>query len=249
MWRVGRCSARLWGGTTPTPALGKAAPSLLPPPGNPPLPKKAELDLPQGCPEARAKPGFAPLRRHGSIMEIPEHKGASQHGGGCTGTRPAWHLLVSPEGTNPPRVPMGTSLPISSPQGSCPSHPLAAPQLGTCSATNQGKLLSFSPLFAGLEQTQQRHPRAGLEPATAAQAWLEQGAAGAQGEREGGWRRPKAPRARVFMERETTFPAGSAKGTRSQGTRELLCSTGISSRTVWVLGCVQEEKCGISILD
>lgn len=115
MWRVGRppevqpvVTALPGCGMAPLPprhwGSGKSssltAPIRASSPGNL-LPKKPELDLRHGCPEARGKPGFAPLRnpQRCSIMEIPEHKGGLS-GWGCTGPRPAWDL-VSPVGTSP----------------------------------------------------------------------------------------------------------------------------------------------------
>lgn len=112
----------------------------------------------------------------------------------------------------------------------------------------------FPPLCWRLSRLrQQRHPRspprAGLEPATAAQAWLEQGAAGpAQGEREGGWRRPKPPRARVFMERDN-FSSRICQGNTQPGyqrapllQRDRLQDTVGQQRGFWQSGiCLRGE--------
>lgn len=204
----GDSSARLWDGTPPTLALGKAAPSApsraSPPPNL--LPKEPELDLPQGCPGVSLD---LPLSDISSFTEIPEHKGASQDGAVAS-----W--LLSPVGTSPVRVPAGHT---SSAQ---PHRLLAAPELGNFSATRHGKQQHFFPSLLAFEQTQTAKaptlsPQAGLEPETAAQAWLEQGAAGpAQGEREGGWRRAKPPRARVFMERDD-FSSSICQGSTQPG--------------------------------
>lgn len=114
MWRVGRCSARLWGGTTPTPALGKAAPSLLPPPGNPPCQRKQSWTFPRAAP------------RHGLSRDLPL----------SDGTAALWKSLstkgpLSTEGAAPGHGLPGTSWcpqrgqthPGSPWAHPCPSHP------------------------------------------------------------------------------------------------------------------------------
>lgn len=137
-----------------------------------------------------------------------------------------------------------------------PGSPTAG---GTFSATSQGKQKRFFPPFCWCwsRLRQQRHPRslpwAGLEPATAAQAWLEHEQLGQPGERgrERGRRMEEAETATCTCFRgERDFSSRICQGNRD--TTELLCNTGISSRTVWVLagwGGVREKKCGMSILD
>lgn len=252
MWRVGRppevqpaVTALPGCGMAPLPprhwGSGKSssltAPIRASPPGNL-LPKKSELDLRHGCPEARGKPGFAPLRnpQHRSITEIPEHKGASQDGAApdhvLLGTScPQWGQarVRVPDGHIPAvgmpalSTPQGPADPPSSviSNGAVPAIPWQPHSWGISQPQAAGSSI-FSPLCWRLSRLrQQRHPRspprAGLEPATAAQAWLEQGAAGpAQGEREGGRRRPKPPRARVFMERDN-FSSRICQGNTQPG--------------------------------
>lgn len=221
MWRVGRppevqpavtalpgcrmapLPLRHWGSGK---SSSLTAPIRASPPGNL-LPKKSELDLRHGCPEAWGKPGFAPLRnpQHRSITEIPEHKGASQDGAApdrvLLGTScPQWGQArvrvpdghIPAVGTPALFTPQGPADPPSSvvSNGAVPAIPWQPHSWGISQPQAAGSSI-FSPLCWRLSRLrQQRHPRspprAGLEPATAAQAWLEQGAAGpAQGEREG----------------------------------------------------------------
>lgn len=104
-------------------------------------------------------------------------------------------------------------------RGNCPGHSLAAPQLGGLSQPQaEGSRSAFFPLFAGVGADSDSKGTHALSPG---QGWSQQqqhrlgwstSSWASQGREGGGWRRPKPPRARVFVERET-FPAGSAKGT------------------------------------
>lgn len=244
----GDSSARLWDGTPPTLALGKAAPSApsraSPPPNL--LPKEPELDLPQGCPGVSLD---LPLSDISSFTEIPEHKGASQDGAVAS-----W--LLSPVGTSPVRVPAGhtSSAQPHRLQGSCATIAWQLQSWGISQPQGTGSSSIFSPLCWPLSRLrQQRHPRSPPR-----QGWSQKqqhrlgwsreqlGQPRERGREDGGERNRHV---HVFSWRGMTFPAASAKGAHSQDSRELLCSTGTSSSTMWGsnvgpgrLGFVQEEK-------
>lgn len=229
------------------------------------------------APRCGGKPGFAPLRnpQHRSITEIPEHKGASQDGAApnhvllgtsCPQWGQAWVRVpdghIPAVGTPALSTPQGPADPPSSnvSNRAVPAIPWQPHSWGISQPQAAGSSI-FSPLCWRLSRLrQQRHPRS-----PPGQGWSQ------QQQHRLGWSREQLAQPReggredggdqnrhvhVFSWRETTFPAGSAKGTSSRDTRELLCSRGISSRTMWgsnvspgSLGSVREEKHGISALD